>query len=73
MSFHKQLILNRWMYRFFRNGNLQILKSRLGDDRHEGIEDDGQTRFFHELSCNLFEVDRISAEDLRRYDLNIVQ
>lgn len=72
-SFHKELVLNRWMYGFFRGGNLQALKARLGDDRHEGIEDDGQTRYFHELLRNLFEVDRISADDLRRYDLNIVQ
>lgn len=72
-SFHKELVLNRWMYGFFRGGNLQALKARLGDDRHEGIEDDGQTRYFHELSRNLFEVDRISADDLRRYDLNIVR
>ncbi|ABQ24806.1 DEAD/DEAH box helicase family protein [Geotalea uraniireducens] len=71
-SFHKELVLNRWMYGFFCGGSLQALKARLGDDRHEGIEDDGQTRFFHELSRNLFEVDRISADDLRRYDLNIV-
>lgn len=46
MSFHKQLVLNRWMYGFFCGGSLNALKSRLGDDRHEGIEDDGQTRFF---------------------------
>ncbi len=73
MSFHKQLVLNRWMYRFFRGGSLQALKVRLGDDRHEGIEDDGQTRYFRELSHNLFEVDRIGVDDFRRYDLNIVQ
>jgi len=72
MNFHKQLVLNRWMYGFFRDGSLGGLKNRLGGDRHEGIEDDGQTRFFHELSRNLFEVDRISVEELRRYDLNIV-
>ena len=52
---------------------MQALKSRLGEDRHEGIENDGQTGFFHELTQNLFEVDRFSEHDLRRYDLNIVQ
>lgn len=71
-SFHKQLVLNRWMYRFFKGGSLQIVKERLGDDRHEGIDEDGQTLFFHELTRNLFDVDRISSEDLLRYDLNIV-
>ena len=72
-SFHKQLVLNHWLMGFLKGGSLQALKSRLGEDRHEGIEDDGQTGFFHELTQNLFEVDRFSEHDLRRYDLNIVQ
>lgn len=72
-SFHQELVLNRWMYGFFKGGCLAELKHRLGEDRHEGVDDDGQTKFFHELNRNLFEVDRISADDLRRYDLNIVR
>lgn len=72
-SFHKQLVLNQWMMGFFKGGSLQGLKNRLGEDRHEGIDEDGQTGFFHELHQNLFEVDRISEPTLRRYDLNIVQ
>jgi len=44
-SFHKELVLNRWMYRFFKGGSLQTVKERLGDDRHEGIDEDGQTLF----------------------------
>jgi len=71
-SFHQELVLNRWMMGFFKGGNLGGLKLRLGDDRHEGIDEDGQTLFFHELTRNLFEVDRITEADLRRYDLNIV-
>ena len=72
-SFHQELVLNRWMYGFFKGGCLAELKHRLGEDRHEGIDEDGQTKFFHELNRNLFEVDRISTDDLRRYDLNIVR
>ena len=71
-SFHQELVLNRWMYGFFKGGCLAELKHRLGEDRHEGIDEEGQTKFFHELNRNLFEVDRISADDLRRYDLHIV-
>lgn len=71
-SFHQELVLNRWMMGFFKGGNLGALKLRLGDDRHEGVDDDGQTKFFHELTRNLFEVDRVSEADLRRYDLSIV-
>jgi hypothetical protein len=73
LSFHQQLVLNRFMYRFFTDRTLQGLKSRLGEDRFEGINDDGQTYFFHELSNNLFEVDLIDIDELRRYDLNIVK
>lgn len=72
-SFHNELVLNQWMMGFFKGGSLAALKNRLGEDRHEGIDEDGQTGFFHELHQNLFEVDRISEQDSRRYDLNIVQ
>ena len=71
-SFHQELVLNRWMLGFFKGGTLGALKMRLGDDRHEGIDEDGQTKFFHEITRNLFEVDRVAEADLRRYDLNIV-
>jgi hypothetical protein len=72
-SFHHELVLNKWMLGFFKGGTLHAMKNRLGEDRHEGIDEDGQTGFFHELYQNLFEVDRIIEQDLRRYDLNIVQ
>ena len=71
-SFHQELVLNRWMMLHFRGRSLAVLKDRLGADRLEGLEDDGQTRFFHELVRDLFEYDRITNSELRRYDLNIV-
>ena len=72
-SFHHELVLNQWMMGFFKGGTLHALKTRLGEDRHEIIDEDGQTGFFHELHKNLLERDRISEQELRRYDLNIVQ
>lgn len=71
-SFHKELVLNQWMMSHFISGELSVLKARLGEDRHEGINDDGQTHFFYELQTSLFD-DLISLSDLRRYDLNIVK
>jgi hypothetical protein len=71
-SFHQDLALNRWMMGFFQGGTMEALKERLGQDRHEGLDEDGQTRFFNELSRNLFNLDRIDEAELRRYDLNIV-
>ncbi|WP_088345189.1 DEAD/DEAH box helicase family protein [Bacillus cereus] len=73
MSFHKQLVLNRWMYRFFKNGSLGTLKDQLVSDHLEGVADDGQTRFFHALRNNLFDESRISMADQLRYDINIVE
>ena len=72
-SFHQELVLNQWMMGFFKGGTLHALKDSLGEDRHEGIDEDGQTGFFNALYQNLFEVNRISENDFRRYDLNIVQ
>ena len=71
-SFHQELVLNRWALSFFQGGTLAALKQRLGDDRHEGIDDDGQTKFFHELVRGLFDPNKVPEADLRRYDLNIV-
>ena len=71
-TFHQELVLNRWMLSHFHGDGLMTLKARLGEDRHEGIEDDGQTRFFQELTRNLFNMDRVTEAELRRYDLNIV-
>lgn len=72
-SFHQELVLNRWMLTFFNADKLAGLKLRLGDDRHEGIDDDGQSKFFHELMHGLFNPNLVAETDLRRYDLNIVR
>ena len=72
-SFHHELVLNHFMMSFFNGGNLLALKNRLGEGRHEGIEEDGQSGFFHALQHDLFQPDLINQQDLRRYDLNIVQ
>lgn len=71
-TFHQELVLNRWMLSHFDSVDLARLKERLGEARHEGIDQDGQTKFFHELTRDLFSMDRITEADLRRYDMNIV-
>ncbi|MYM88430.1 DEAD/DEAH box helicase family protein [Rugamonas sp. FT82W] len=71
-SFHQELVLNRWVLGFFQGGTLGALKARVGDDRFEGIDEDGQTKFFHELTRGLFDPNLVSENDLRRYDLNVV-
>ena len=71
-SFHQELVLNRWALRFFNTDSLNALKARLGDDRHEGMAEDGQTLFFHELTRGLFDQNLLPEADVRRYDLHIV-
>lgn len=71
-SFHQELVLNRWVLGFFQGGTLAALKRRLGDDRFEGVDEDGQTKLFHELVRGLFDPNKVPEADLRRYDLNVV-
>lgn len=71
-SFHQELVLNRWVLGFFQGGALAALKMHLGDDRFEGIAEDGQTQFFHELTRGLFDPNKVPDTTLRRYDLNVV-
>lgn len=71
-SFHKELVLNQWMYSFFNVKTVSELKIRLGEDRHEGLEDDGQSKFFNELIRGLFNPNQLTEQELRRYDINIV-
>ncbi|MBO9469599.1 DEAD/DEAH box helicase family protein [Endozoicomonas sp. G2_2] len=61
------------MLRFFNTDKLASLKQRLGEDRHEGIDDDGQSKFFYELMHGLFNPNLVAEADLRRYDLSIVR
>jgi hypothetical protein len=70
-TFHQELVLNRWVLKFFHGGTLAAIKSCIAEDRFEGVED-GQTKFFHELVRGLFDPNNVPEDDLRRYDLNIV-
>ena len=71
-TFHQELVLNRWVLSFFHGGTLAAIKTRIADDRFEGLDDDGQSKFFHELTRGLFDPNKVLEQDLRRYDLNIV-
>lgn len=72
-SFHQELVLHRWMMGFFNNGSLKSLKEALGEDRYEGIDSEGQTLFYYQLARNVFNADRISEIELRRYDIHVAQ
>lgn len=72
-SFHQELVLNRWLLSFFHGGTLDAIKQRIADDRFESIDEDGQTKFFHELVRGLFDPNKLPEAELRRYDLNVVK
>jgi hypothetical protein len=78
-TFHDDLVLNRWMLGFFfttkLNPRQNHFRERLSHDRLEGFAEDGQTRFFHEITGNMPLIDgtRITIAELRRYDFNIVE
>lgn len=70
-TFHKQLVLNRWIFKFFNNGSLDLFK-HMANKSYEGVSDDGQTLYYHELSNSMFNDKRISKAEQLRYDINIV-
>jgi hypothetical protein len=72
-SFHQELVLHRWMMGFFKNGSLKSLKDALGEDRYEGIDSEGQTLFYYQLARNVFNPERITELELRRYDIHVAQ
>ncbi|MDO5638839.1 MAG: DEAD/DEAH box helicase family protein [Neisseria sp.] len=72
-TFHDFLVLNRYLLGLFHQKDLSALRDRLHSDDNIGMADDGQTKFFHELTARLFHSDVVPADDLRRYDLNIVR
>lgn len=72
-TFHDFLVLNRYLLGLFNQENLQGFRDRLHSDDNIGMAEDGQTRFFHELTARLFHTDAVPIDDLRRYDLNIVR
>lgn len=72
-NFHEQLITSRWLLNFFNPNKLEGLKDRLDLPSHEGIADDGQTKFFYALMQSLFNKHLLDESTLRRYDLNVVK
>lgn len=71
-TFHQDLILNHWAISLFYCADMPEFSRRLSDVK-EGISENGQSYFFEKLTEGLFNPNKISEQDLRRYDLNIIQ
>lgn len=72
-SFHDELVLNKWALSYFKDGTINSLRDRIGDDRFSEVDENGHTEFCNELLNNLISFDALKEHDLRRYDLNIVR
>ncbi|MFZ7259678.1 DEAD/DEAH box helicase family protein [Avibacterium avium] len=70
-TFHAHLILNRWVLSLLGQNSFEDLKKALKDNDLIGLNNEGQTLFFEALK-DVFSK-KISEEDFRRYDLNIVR
>lgn len=73
VNFHDQLILNQWLWSFLNPASLVEMRGKLDHPQFEGLSEDGQTRFFEEITRSLFNQQQLDEDQLRRYDLNIVQ
>jgi len=72
-SFHQELVLNRWVQGFFQGGTLGALREHLRNEVYEGIDEDGNTKFFRLIQVEgLVHHNKVSEDELRRYDLNVV-
>lgn len=74
ITFHEHLVLNRYLLSLFYKNNWVEMKAQI-DEKMEGLAEDGQTKFFHQLTGLLFLGDgtTLSENDLRRYDLNVIR
>lgn len=74
ITFHEHLVLNRYLLSLFYKKDWAEMKAQI-DEKMEGLAEDGQTKFFHQLTGVLFlgEGTTLSENDLRRYDLNVIR
>jgi hypothetical protein len=68
MNIEKYLILNKYLLFLFGVGDFKDLQQKLRDT-HVGVDSDGRSHFFNVLRSSFG--NRISEDDLRRYDENI--
>lgn len=73
MKFNQKLVLNRYLLSLFEVQSLEELSVNLKQKRSEGIDENGVSFFYHDLTSFVFENERLSKEQLLTYDNNIVR
>ena len=71
--FEEKLILNRWILQLMEVSNFEKLQEWLKDPELEGFTEENISRYSQMLSSRLIEREKLSRDDLLRYDANIVR
>ncbi len=73
MRFDQRLVLNQWLLSLFGEERFAAVAAWLKDDGLLGFDAENVTRFHHVLAARLPEDSRLTCDDLRAYDQNIVR
>jgi hypothetical protein len=71
--FEEKLILNRWILKVMEVSGFKKLQEWLKDPELEGFTEENISRYSQMLTSRLMERQRLSKDDLLRYDANIVR
>lgn len=71
--FEEKLILNRWILKIMEVSGFEKLQEWLKDPELEGFTEENISRYSQTLSSRLIEREKLSRDDLLRYDANIVR
>jgi len=69
---HDILILNKWILSKFYGQTFDSIKERLNHSSYEGVEKDGNTEYFYQLTHFLFDPNSIKVSQLEEYDCRIL-
>ncbi len=73
MKFNQKLALNAYVLSLFQVESIEELSCDLKESRLEGVDENGQSLFYHRLTQTLFENPHLSKDKLEEYDSNIMR
>lgn len=73
LPFDQRLVLNQWLLSLFEVSSFDDLARLVDDPQLEGFDDEGISRFHHELALRLFDRAQLTRDELLAYDQNIVR
>ena len=73
IPFSHKLVLNQWILSLFNVKSFKEIADLLRNESLEGLDENNIHRFHHVLTAHLFNLTKISTEQLLEYDQNIVK